>query len=54
MSPSIHSKLPLFTLLIQHVQHSHALDGTQTAQNTSVLGALGTIVGYLGAKVALF
>lgn len=43
----------LFALLLQHIQPSHALDGTpQTAQNTTILGALGTIVGYLGAEVA--
>lgn len=47
------SRLSLFTLLSQHPLPSHALDGTpQTAQNTSILGALGTIVGYLGAEVA--
>lgn len=53
MSHSLRSRLPLFTLLSQLVRPSHALDGTaQTAQNTSILGALGTIVGYLGAEVA--
>lgn len=47
------SLLLSFSLLVQYVLPAHALDGSpQTAQSTSILGALGTIVGYLGAEVA--